>query len=252
MDETGERSVKSLQRLALAAAALLASHAAAVAADMVIVESTAPDLRAGQVISAGTTLNIPAGTAIAVVGEDGKVIKLAGPFSGIAAPAAAATSDKGTVQALSRLFADKGPAANSWGTFRGAEITGESASPPDVWSVDILRSETVCVPAGTQPALWRADAGQPLAAILLQEATGREGSIDLGVGQQTLPWPQTPEIVDGGEYAIRDADGNGERRLYVRVIPASTAIGIPQVAWMSDAGCLRQAKALLAQTAAAG
>lgn len=252
MDETGERSVKSLQRLALAVLALLASSAVGFAADMVIVESTAPDLRAGQVITTATRLNIPPGSHIAIIGEDGKVIKLSGPFSGIAAPAAAATSDKGTVQALSRLFADKGPAANSWGTFRGVEIVGDGASPPDVWSVDILRSETVCVPAGTQPALWRADASQPLSAILLQEATGREGAIDLNAGQQTLPWPQTPEIVDGGSYAIRDADGNGERRLYVRVIPAGTAIGIPQVAWMSDAGCLRQAKALLAQTAAAG
>jgi hypothetical protein len=244
--------VKSLQQLALVVLVLLTSRAVAFAADMVIVESTAPDLHAGQVIASGKTLNIPAGAKVAIVGEDGKVIKLSGPFSGIAAPATAASSEKGTVQALSRLFADKGPAADSWGTFRGAEIAGDGDTPPDVWSIDVRRSETACVPAGTQPVLWRADASQPMSGILLLETTGREGPIDLGAGQQTLAWPQTPEIVDGGAYAIRDADGSGERRLFLRVIPAGTPNGIQQVAWMSDAGCLRQAKALLTQIAAAG
>lgn len=241
--------MKSLHRLLFAACALLASIATADAADLVIVESTAAELPAGQVIKTGVPITIPAGAQVAVVGEDGKVIKIAGPFSGIAAPASAAASDKGTVQALSRLFADKGPAANSWGTFRGETVGEEASNPPDLWSVNLLRSETVCVPADRKPTLWRADAAQPMAAILLDTKTGHEGNIVLDAGQQTLPWPQTPAIVDGGEYALRDSDGSGERRFFLRVIPGDSASGVPEVTWMSDAGCLRQAKMLLAQVA---
>lgn len=241
--------MKSLQRLLFTAAMLLAPLAIAHATDLVIVESTASDLPAGQVVKAGVPITIPAGTQISVVGEDGKVIRLSGPFSGLAAPASAAAGDKGTVQALSRLFADKGPAATSWGTFRGEGVGEEAGNPPDVWSVNLLRSETVCVPTGTRPLLWRADASQPMSAILLEMRTGREGTIVLDAGQQTLPWPQTPAIVDAGEYALREPDGSGERRLVVRVIPANTATGVSEVAWMSDAGCLRQAKQLLARVA---
>lgn len=242
--------MKTARRLALLAWALMAPIGAAQAADVVVVESTAPELPAGQVIKAGTPIRIPAGARIAVVGEDGKVVKLAGPFSGVAAPATAAASDKGTVQALSRLFADKGPAATSWGTFRGDIASDDTAgTPPEVWAVNIMRSETVCLPAGTRPMIWRPDASQPMSAILLQLSSGREGSIALDAGQQSLPWPSAPEIVDGGEYAIRETGGNGVRRLFVRLIPASQESGVPQVAWMSDAGCLRQAKTLLAQVA---
>ncbi|QNT68882.1 hypothetical protein [Defluviicoccus vanus] len=238
---------------AMVLAVLLVPLSAAGAAELVIVESTAPQLPAGQVINTTSPLVVPAGARIAIVGDDGKVNRIEGPYSGTptaAAPAAggaAAGGDKGVVPALSRLFADKGPSASSWGTFRGAEGGDGADTPPEVWAINMMHAETVCVPSGVEPFLWRADASQAASLILLQLATGREGAIEIIPGKQTAPWPPTLQLRDGGEYAIRDTGNTWERRLFIRVIPADKSSGIAQVAWMSDAGCVRQAKRLLTQ-----
>ncbi|NJO67723.1 MAG: hypothetical protein HC826_02000, partial [Rhodospirillales bacterium] len=112
---------------------------------------------------------------------------------------------------------------------------------------------TVCLPGGQPPLLWRADASSPLSLVLLDSASGREGSVSLDTGEQTAEWPDSLPLADNSEYAIRDADATSgdvdDRRLFFRLIPDDRTDQIQQVAWMSDAGCVRQARLLLIQVA---
>ena len=58
---------------------------------------------------------------------------------------------------------------------------------------------------------------------------------------------ETVKCLDGGVYAIRDEGNQWERRLSVRFIPADRDTPMDQAAWMSDMGCIRQAKELVAR-----
>ena len=183
------------------------------------------------------------------MGEDGKVVKLQGPFSGPPTTKDAGADDKGVVQALSRLFAPTGPQGSSWGTFRGAEtLRGDEArNPPEVWAFNVLRSENVCLPASAEPTLWRPEADSQLTIVLLHLSTGREATVTFEAGETTAPWPPEVDLLDGGEYALRDVANQWERRLLFRLIPAERSTAIEQAAWMSDMGCIRQAKALVSR-----
>lgn len=228
--------------------ALLAAPMAQ-AAQLVVVESTSPSLPAGTVVDGAQALPLAAGDRVALVREDGTLVRLTGPSStapgsGDASPA----GDKGVVQSLSRLFAANQPSASAWGTFRGNEpLPGRDASnPPGVWVVNVVRSDSICVPAATEPTLWRSDAQREQVVVLLHLSTGREADVEFAAGQAEATWPKSVPLLDGGEYALRDSANLWERRLAVRVIPAEEAGAVRQIAWMSDAGCIRQARALLA------
>jgi hypothetical protein len=255
-----KRGLAAFAPLAVLLAALLAALVAvpaASAAQLVVVESTVKGLSAGQVLDESTALQIPAGGQVTVISEDGRISKLTGPYSG--KPAASLIDlggggggNPGTVQALSRLFVSNQPSATSWGTFRGDETAstfrgGDPTAPAEIWAVDVRRSETACVPAGGSLTLWRPDAGEPLDIILLHIASGREATLAFAAAVQGLSWPAAVPMLDGGEYAIRDTSNRWERRLSLRIIPTDRAGQVDQAAWMSDAGCFRQARAMLAQ-----
>jgi hypothetical protein len=229
---------------------MLASVTSAMAAQLVIVESTATKWPAGSIIDTAKPLSLAAGEALTLVGEDGTLLRLTGPSSGLPGGGVAAENgDKGVVQALSRLFAAKQPAASAWGTFRGSETLQdrEAADPPEVWAWNLYRSDSICVPAGIEPLMWRADAARDEVVVLLHLSTGSEAELELAPGQDRIAWPKSVPLLDGGEYAIRDAGNLWERKLLVHVIPADQAGDIRRIAWMSDAGCLRQARLMVAR-----
>jgi hypothetical protein len=238
------------RRLALSVVAAAAiGVGVASAAQFVVVESTAAKLPPGSIVDAAKPLPLAAGERVALVGEDGTMLRLQGPSSAPPTSGEVVAGDNGVVQALSRLFAANQPSASAWGTFRGNEtLQGrEAASPPEPWAWNLYRSESICVPAGIEPSLWRPDAAREQAVVLLHLSTGKEAEVAFAAGEATGPWPKSVPLLDGGEYAVRDAGNLWERRLSVRVIPADEAGDVRQIAWMSDAGCLRQARLLVAR-----
>jgi hypothetical protein len=236
--------------LALASVlAMFVGLASASGGQLVIVESTVAKLPPGSIVDAAKPLTLAVGERLALVGEDGKVVRLQGPSSGLPFPAdSSASGERGVVQALSRLFASDQPAPAwaAWGGFRGeASQGGEAANPTEVWAWNLYRSDIICAPTGIEPSLWRPDAGRDQRVVLLHLSTGREAEVEFAAGQQSVLWPKAVPLLDGGEYAVRDAGNLWERRLTLRVIPAGESRDIRQIAWMSDAGCLRQARLLV-------
>lgn len=225
-------------------------HAAASGAQFVIVESTAARLPPGSIVDAAKPLTLVAGERLALVGEDGAVVRLQGPSSGLPIPSdSSASGERRVVQALSRLFASEqqAPRWAAWGGFRGNEAPQglEAATPSDVWAWNLYRSDVLCAPAGIEPSLWRPDTDRDRRIVLLHLSTGKEAEAEFAAGQETVPWPKAVPLLDGGEYSVRDASNLWERRLTLRIIPAGEGRSIQQIAWMSDAGCLRQARLLV-------
>lgn len=234
---------------------LVAGLTRADAAQLVVVKTEnlqATGLQPGAVIDAGKSIELPPGAVITVVSEDGTVSKLIGPFSGKPANSGDAPSDPAMVEALSRLFASNQPTANAWGTFRGNDQGttfrggAENGHVAPVWSVDVQHSQTACALPSQAPVLWRAEAAQAFSMTVLQLQTGREGTVTFEPGVTEMSWPQGVPLADGGDYALRDADNRWEQRVLLKLLPNDVHGTAQQAAWMSDAGCVRQARALLA------
>jgi hypothetical protein len=217
------------------------------AKDLVIVESSAPEFKQGQVVDGGKSLTLGAGTRIVMIGDDGKVIKLDGPFKGVPdGSASASAGDPQVVAAISRLFNTQGAETSALGTFRSASPLegGRAGDPPDAWSIDIARGETQCAESGVPPMLWRAEPGRD-ATVLVQRAGGVGGLVRFPAGIQSAAWPADVPLDDATEYLIRDSADAWSRSWTLHIVPASASSDISRVAWMADHGCTRQAKTLL-------
>jgi hypothetical protein len=70
----------------LALLAVIGMAVAAAAAELVVIQSTAPRIPAGTIIDAAATLSVPANEAITVVTADGKTQTIEGPFGRSVAP----------------------------------------------------------------------------------------------------------------------------------------------------------------------
>jgi hypothetical protein len=221
------------------------------ASQLVVIESTSPQINPGQVVDGSKSLSLPAGVQVTLVGEDGNLTKLKGPFSGAPAGGKAAGGDKRVVAALSRLFASGAPGTSSLGAFRGygAGADEPGLNPPDVWSVNVYRSESLCIPEGVTPMLWRPDPGRNLSLVVLHLSTGTEDTVVFPSGVHEASWPKQVPILDGGEYSLRDGGNMWERKLVLKSVPKDLPTEAHTIAWMADNGCLRQAKAQVAKLA---
>jgi len=228
---------------------LITGIAGAAGRQLIIIDSNVPRLKPGAIVETSQPLTLSKGERLTLVGDDGMIVHLQGPASGPPAIGETAPArDDGVVQALSRLFSSDvaPPTKGGWGGFRGEEASpARDSAPGDVWAWNVFRSDSICVPAGIEPSLWRPDAAGEQSVVLLHISTGKEAEVALPAGQHSALWPRSVPLLDGGEYAVRDPRSLWERRLVVRVIPVGEISTVRQVAWMSDAGCFRQARVLV-------
>ncbi len=184
-----------------------------------------------------------------IVGDDGKVIKLEGPFSGVIGTAGDAGSSGGVVvvEAISKLFSGETPETGALGTFRGSRGAGQAGTKaPDVWAIDVSQSETQCVPGGMVPTLWRSQASREL-TIAVEYLTSKTGAlVQFPAGVDVVAWPAQVPLEDGGRYSIRDSNDTWRSGLTLRVIPVEQSSTIGRAAWMAENGCAAQARTLMA------
>lgn len=219
------------------------------AKQLVVIDSSSPQYTAGQVIDGNQKLSLASGSRITVVGDDGKVIKLEGPFAGVVGTASDAGGAGGVVvvEAISKLFSGETPESGALGTFRG--VRGPSpmgTKAPDVWAIDVSQSETQCVPGGMVPTLWRSQASREL-TIAVEYLGSKTGAlVQFPAGVEVVAWPAQVPLQDGGRYSIRDANDTWRSGLTLRVIPVDQTSTIARAAWMAENGCAAQARTLIA------
>jgi hypothetical protein len=225
-----------------AAALLIATSMPAMASDLVVIDSSAPQYRPGQVLDAAKPVSLAPGAKISVVGQDGRVIKLQGPFSG-APGAGSGKGDPGVVQTLSKLLSGGKAETAALGTFRGSEGSTAGAA-GDIWAVDVMASETYCTASGRAPTLWRPDAVRESTVALEKGDTA--ALVRFPAGSDAAAWPVQVPVENAARYVIRDANDTWSTRFTLVVVPADAGEGASQAAWMAEHGCARQARALIA------
>ena len=155
------------------------------AAQLVVIASTAPNLKLGAIIDGAKTITLPQGSSVTLISSEGKTIKLKGPYEG-QPDSSPSTSSSDLLQSLSRLVA--GPPENdpSLAVFR----SGAGSARPGVWSINVDRSGIYCALPNKSVAFWRAKARKNT-VLTLKQIGGQEEqtSKDWPPGEQTMLWP---------------------------------------------------------------
>lgn len=213
------------------------------AGQLVIIDSTVPALMPGQVLDGSEPLSLNAGSQITAISEDGKVITIKGPFSGVPASGGSGGggSGGGLLASLSKLVDDQG-GTGSLGVMRAVKA-GEA---PDPWVIDVLRSGSHCVRAGMAPVLWQPGTKKGAQLSVKPLPKGKRMKVDWPAGMDGIDWPEGLALTDGGRYLVKMSGRMTAAKMVVHIVPADLPSDAHRVAWMADKGCTGQAKALLA------
>ncbi|MDP7667220.1 MAG: hypothetical protein QF738_04060 [Rhodospirillales bacterium] len=229
-------------RVTLAATTLAVMASYALAAEMVVVASTAPGIEPGQVVESSARFKVPAGATVTLISQSGKPVIVKGPFAGAPSGNEDAKGDTSVVSSLAKLFSGPGAETSGLGAMRSTRTKG----PPEPWLIDVSRSGNHCVSAPQEAAFWRR-ANRTSTTLGLRQLS-QDGSAEVNWlrGADTLRWPEDFPLVDGGEYIARLKHDNTARKIIVHVAPAGLPGIAHEAAWMAEQGCTTQAKALLA------
>ncbi len=239
-------------RLALASflAVLCVSFAQGVfAGQVVVIDSTAPDLVRGQILDGSKPLRLAAGTRVTLVAEDGQVTTLKGPFSGV--PWAGPGVPVGGSLIRSLLTLVTGPSSDS----SVLAVTRGRADPADAWAVNLARSVNVCVRAGGTLVLRKKKSRSAKILTIKAVPDGAETSVAWPAGSDRIGWPKGLALKDRDRYLARIASTKGlagmsgrtvEATLVVHLVPGGLPSDAHRAAWMAEIGCMGQARTLLA------
>lgn len=214
---------------------------AATAAEIVIIESTVPDIEAGSIVADTDAITVPAGELIVIVEEDGSSRTIEGPFEGAIGSAGEAEGG-GLIANLGKLVQDREESRQVLGAIRAAP--GQIA--PEVFLIDVARSGVACVPDGDAIRLWRPETLGMETEFALEAAGGAAAVRVLWPeNAQTLDWPGGLAAVDGTAYRARLMAAPRPSEITLRRIPADLSSDAERIAWMIEAGCRRQARLAL-------
>lgn len=205
----------------------------AAAGEYLILESTAPELRAGDVAPAGTAIEVPREAQVTLVASSGGVLRIEGPWRGtLDAPADGGESLIGRLVALLQS-----PAPRSQ--------LGATRSAGNCIAVDLEQDRDVCVSGSSCIML---QSRQPVGEQLVIDAPdARMVEASPAPGYYGWSWPQTLDVKPG-TYRIWTAGAAAptELRLHRQPELPSRAHAI---AWMNESGCTKQAQDALERLA---
>jgi hypothetical protein len=229
-------------RWMLPIAMLLTIGAAADAGQLIVVSDSAADGYArGTILENGAPVKVPASHRLALIDASGKGMTIEGPFDGtLPAAAAAPQSSESVISAMTNIIAQS--------TRRELAVVRDSgateASPPDPHYIDVRGDATQCATPDRAVEFWRPPPPRRSALFLTRLSTGEHIQIDWPSSQSTLPWPSSISLVDGETYQVAIEGGLAKSRIVIRILPFADP-SLDAAKRLADAGCGRQALALL-------
>jgi hypothetical protein len=214
---------------------------AAVAGDLVVVESRGTELRPGQTLDGTKTLVLRDGQQVVLISASGKTLKLRGPWdqppeSGDAGSAADVAG------ALKSLVAAKMARTDRVGVVRGA---GDEVVPPEPWLVDVTHVGNRCVLGEEQVMFWRPVADRGAKITIAPSDRSWQARADWPAGMDRMLVPKTVPLQNRVSYIV-SLDGK-EAAITLITVPSALSNDAMRVGWMTEAGCAAQAQALLQQ-----
>ncbi|MDP6515633.1 MAG: hypothetical protein QF926_03270 [Alphaproteobacteria bacterium] len=219
--------------------AMLGGAPVAVAGNLVVLDSDMFGLQAGDVVDGTQQLEIPDGKRLTLISENGEVLELDGPYSGV--PDAGSEEGGGLVAALSDLILSEGTDDSSLGAVRASVADNVK----DPWLIDITRDGDHCVTAEGTVTMWRRS---PDLFSAIRVSDGEKAAKTAWPEEAaTLAWPPPIEKTDGATYRIT-LDETQNVSIVLHVVPTEVDGDPRRAAWMAKRGCRQQALLLLASS----
>ena len=211
--------------------------AAAMAADLVVLEARGTSLRPGQTVNSAAPLSLKQGQHVTLISPTGVTLKLDGPYD----KAPGTDQGRGTpiASTLSMLVTQRQARLGEVGTTRGAA----PATLPDPWVLDASRAGTVCLRDGSEAVLWRPDAAREatLAVAPADHSWKTEARWPAGADRIKVA---APAVIHGGEIYLVSL-GGAQSAMKVESVPATLTNDSVRAAWLAGKDCEAQARALL-------
>ncbi len=222
--------------LALAATGMTLSSTLVSAAQWVVVAAEQTPLKAGSLLDGAKPIKLAAGAQLTLLAENGKTLKLTGPYAGVPEGGASQGTDANNLQAIASLLQGHRQSVSTLGVMRGFE-EGEGGPPPievDTSGVRCLSSDPV--------RFWRDRIAKTEEVKLVDDQGQLIATFTWPARQAELPIPAS-HFVDGNRYRLQR--GDREIRLLVHKAPSAADNPAALAAWMARKGCEGQAMALL-------
>ncbi len=206
------------------------------AAQLVVIASNSSSFKPGQMIDGSATLFLEQGGVLTLVSQQGKTLKLQGPYEGQPAPEKGDSTDS-VLDSLSRIISESEQSA-ALAVFRS---TSKKRSP---WTINISKAGQYCVSTQDKLTLRRP---KPLTSGVLEitdDGTRQTTLVSWNEGDRTVLWPIDLKIKDHARYQL-SFPGQAPVQISLRVLPGDLATNMHKIVWMSDQGCTKQANKLL-------
>jgi hypothetical protein len=232
-----------LPLLATAIAAWIAGAAVGHAANLVVVEARGIKLVPGAQIDGSKPLALTDGQMVTLISPSGRIIKLSGPMN--APPAPEETGSSVDVHAALRTMVTQQLASSTeLGVVRGAT---PDPVPPAPWLIDVTHDGNRCLPANHPIVFWRPGGGGAAEVTIAPYDRSWQASADWRADDDRLAIPSTVPLRSRSTYVIHL--GKRESAVTLIVIPPVVDNDAMRAAWMIEAGCEPQVKALLKEAA---
>lgn len=208
-----------LKVLGLALGASLAALSPAMA-EVVVLQSSAPGLSAGQVLQDGDRVSIPAGNSAILVLPNGSTKTVTGPADTTAGRLAGGVSrNEALLEAVKSFVRTGGTGAGSVGAMRSVAPQSARAvgGPAFSWDrIPISANGDYCVAKSDNLSLVRETARGNLSITVVGFQSGERVTVDFVDGRADAPWPSNLEA-DVGKYAFV-GQGRPMRQIRLRII----------------------------------
>ena len=234
-------------RLAALTIACCLVAAAAGAETLVVVESSATDVKVGAELADGATITVPDGARVVLVGASGQVVTLTGPFQGAPKTSGSGEQQSRVLDAVASLVVTSGTTVGVSRATGSGWRTGAAKTADDVFAIDASEGGDTCLyDASTARMIRDPSAGPGDVTITAMEGSAK-AVFTWNRDMAYAPWPKDVPLADEASYLIEQAGRDAAAVAAVHLLhddPAMT--GIQRVVQLKESGCDAQARLLLA------
>ena len=251
------RPTSQIASLILATAVLVTAQHAAAGSQYVVLsaEPAADGLQPGKLFMPSDVINVPAGTVVTLLGDDGSVNPISGPGAFVVTEDAL-TSDSSQQGAeaqvgpsklalIAGLLANERQRTEAIGGSRTAADQSRPSGLDDPWAISIEESAPGCIRNGEMVFARQGIGESAVFSVRLGDGEPLNGLVwSAGKPTYSLPGPIPPEV-----NAVTVETKNTSASIEIKTLPTNADFENPLevLGWMVSSGCKRQALAFVRQ-----
>lgn len=167
-------------------------------ADVMVLQSSAPALKAGATLKDDQKIAVPSGRTAVLMLPNGSTKTVTGPFEGLAGTFTKGLSRNSALwESVNEYVRTGGTSTNNVGATRGLTVARPQPTAGGGFSwtkIPVSANGDVCVQKGAELALERAHAGGELTITMVDLKSAQRAVVRFPAGVRTAKWPAALEV----------------------------------------------------------